>query len=299
MLYLGKKQIKEYIKKGGGFLGICGGAYLGQGYEIYNPNYSLALINAKVYFGKGSWKRGEGVIKISLTEKGKKIIPELKTYDYIFLHYNNGPLLIPGQRNKLGPYHELMRYESDIYFHAKMGKGESPGKTLLLQGRFGRGKAVLMAAHAEATPGMKWLLPKLIRLAADNKRVAYPKRFVNLKVINKEQFFNNKWYLKEKNALAVIKNANSFEKEKINSLIRLHTMASRKICDYIPILLKDRSKKVRKLAAELAVKNQCFSIKRKLKKTYEKEKDEDVRAELLKAVEYFKHSPHQSSSLSP
>ena len=64
----GRKMIRQYIGQGGGFLGVCAGAYL----ATNDYTWSLNLIDAKVLDRK-HWARGTGTVQLELSPSGKKL----------------------------------------------------------------------------------------------------------------------------------------------------------------------------------------------------------------------------------
>lgn len=86
---LGRKgdwKIKEFLQAGGGFLGICAGAY----YACW-----AELIDCYV-FNIQEWQRGHtDYCKISFTRDGTQLVPAAFTSQKKHMHlvYVNGPML--------------------------------------------------------------------------------------------------------------------------------------------------------------------------------------------------------------
>ena len=62
----GRKQVRQFVKRGGGFIGICAGAYLA---SAHYP-WSLDLLNARVV-DREHWARGGGEVQLRLPPAGQ------------------------------------------------------------------------------------------------------------------------------------------------------------------------------------------------------------------------------------
>src|SRR5690606_8209598 len=69
----GREAVVAFVRSGGGYLGICAGAYLGC--SSMRPEGSvgrLGLVNAKTKSTK--WQRGRGRVDLELTDAGRSIL---------------------------------------------------------------------------------------------------------------------------------------------------------------------------------------------------------------------------------
>ncbi|HBE97402.1 MAG TPA: hypothetical protein DDW68_09555, partial [Verrucomicrobiales bacterium] len=140
----GREKIRRFLHDGGGFIGICAGAYLASA----DYSWSLDILDAKVIDRK-HWARGTGTVVISLSEEGflKSDQEELKIF------YGQGPLLAPGNKLEIEDYHAVATFKTEI---AKNGapKGVMVGTTAIAQGKFGQGRVVCFSPHPEMTGGL-------------------------------------------------------------------------------------------------------------------------------------------------
>ena len=61
----GRDVVRSFVKEGGGFIGVCAGAYLASAdYE-----WSLSLLDAKV-IDRAHWARGTGIVTLGLSKDG-------------------------------------------------------------------------------------------------------------------------------------------------------------------------------------------------------------------------------------
>ena len=145
----GRKQIKTFVSEGGGFIGICAGAYLASA----DYSWSLGLLDAKVLDRK-HWARGTGSVEIAVEESGQRIFGDAAQID---IFYGQGPLLAPKHDDDIPDYEALAVYQSEI---AKNGapSGVMIGTTAIARGSFGDGIVFGFSPHPEKTAGLEFML---------------------------------------------------------------------------------------------------------------------------------------------
>ena len=143
----GREKIRDFVRDGGGYIGICAGAYLA---SAQYP-WSLNLLDAKVIDTK-HWNRGIGTVDIELTPAGREILRT--TNQKLPIHYAQGPLLAPANRPEIEDYEELANFKTEI---AKNGApaGVMIGTTAIARGRFGQGRVICFSPHPEMTAGLE------------------------------------------------------------------------------------------------------------------------------------------------
>lgn len=159
----GREAIRRFVNDGGGFVGICAGAYL----ATADYTWSLNILDAKVV-DRPHWNRGTGTVDISLTDAGRRLLAAERQDDQqLSIHYAQGPLLAPGNRPDIDDYEIIATFESEI---AKNGapRGVMKGTTAIAKGNFGRGRVLCFSPHPEMTNG----LHHMVQLAIDDvKRI--------------------------------------------------------------------------------------------------------------------------------
>ncbi len=150
----GRERIRDFVREGGGFIGICAGAYLA---TAHYP-WSLNLLDAKVV-DSTHWKRGIGSVHIEMTPIGQEILQVGKPQYPI--HYANGPLLAPGQRPELEDYEALANFKSEIATNGAP-TGVMIGTTAIARGKFGQGRVICFSPHPEMTAGLEVLVQRAI-----------------------------------------------------------------------------------------------------------------------------------------
>lgn len=152
---VGREKIRAFIREGGGYIGICAGAYLASA----DYDWSLNVLDARVIDRK-HWARGKGTVKIALTETGQRILDTDKPQ--LDIYYGQGPLLAPAGNDAIDDYEIIATYKTEI---AKNGapRGVMIGTTAIAQGTFGQGRVICFSPHPEMTAGLE----PLLRLAID------------------------------------------------------------------------------------------------------------------------------------
>ena len=150
----GREAVRRFVGNGGGYLGICAGAYL----AASNYSWSLAILDADV-IDRAHWKRGTGVVPVEQTAEGHRVLG--RRPDPFEVRYANGPLFAAAERPDVPDYRVLARFRGEI---AKNGapRGVMVGTPALLAGRWGKGRVLVSSPHPESTQGLS---PELIRRA--------------------------------------------------------------------------------------------------------------------------------------
>jgi len=159
----GRERVRDFVRRGGGFVGVCAGAYL----ATCDYEWSLGILDAKV-IDRAHWARGFGNVDIGMTPEGKERLGEAA--DRLSIYYHQGPLLAPANDPAVEDYRPLAVYEGEI---AKNGapSGVMPGTTAIACGRFGAGSVICFSPHPERTEGYEDLLLRGVRLVAAKQGV--------------------------------------------------------------------------------------------------------------------------------
>lgn len=120
----GKEAVRSFVKNGGGYIGICAGAYIVTSkVEVPGKPEGLGIIDIENIRKSGRGKKRIYLAQHPITEGLGK---ELEIY------YQNGPNIIAGQ-----DVTEVARYKG--------------GKSAVVAGNFGEGKVVIFSPHPEAS----------------------------------------------------------------------------------------------------------------------------------------------------
>lgn len=159
----GRNRLREYVRSGGGYIGICAGAYL----ACSNFSWGLGVLNAATVSNK--WRRGQAWVEERLTEDGTQILGEAP-YSF-FVRYNNGPILKPAGRKDIPEYVALALFQTEV------AENETPSGIMVNSpaqavGRFGNGRVFVSSPHPENTPGLVHLIPRALSWVASGKNTA-------------------------------------------------------------------------------------------------------------------------------
>lgn len=154
----GREKIRTFVESGGGYIGICAGAYL----ATTDYTWSLGILNAKVLDRK-HWNRGSGEVELAITPDGRSRFAIGQAV--VHCQYYQGPLLAPGEKPGLPAYTPLVTYASEI---ARNGapEGVMKGTTAAALATFGKGRVLVISPHPERSEGLDGLIRRSITWAA-------------------------------------------------------------------------------------------------------------------------------------
>jgi hypothetical protein len=165
-----RNRIRDFVmKEGKGVVGICAGAYLVSDTPGY-PCLNLVKANG---IDREHDVRGSALAQVSFTADGLEIFPEMKSAPFGYIQYHDGPVFIPSTYGAQPAYRELAVFKSDIHITEGAPAGLTPGKPILLCEEVGKGRVFACAGHPESTPGMRWIVPRMVRWAARKPMVSY------------------------------------------------------------------------------------------------------------------------------
>ena len=152
----GRAEVTKFVANGGGYVGICAGAYL----ATANYPWSLKIINARTLSPK--WQRGRATLKMELTSLGEAILGGEKNVDVV---YHQGPVVGPANATTLPPYETL------AYFRTEVSSNDTPvgimiNSPAIFAGQYQAGKVVCISPHPEQTEGLEYMVPQAVNWVA-------------------------------------------------------------------------------------------------------------------------------------
>lgn len=157
----GREKVRNFIAKGGGYLGVCAGAYLATNTkDIY-----LHILDAKVVDRK-HWARGHGDVEIQFSPEGSNF------FDYhkkITICYYQGPLLARPEWDdpKLPSYESLAIFATEIATRNNAPEGIMVGTSAIVRSNYGKGRVMCFSPHPEKTEGCGWMIRKAVEWLAN------------------------------------------------------------------------------------------------------------------------------------
>lgn len=161
------------IKKGKGALGFCNGAAMLVNSE---ENSSLELIDVSLVEKD---EKKNGLLQFELTEQGQELFPELMDYDNVYVNYNSDVVFNMSKESKSSS--EVMGY--------RIVNGIN--QPIFIGSKCGKGKLFLSAAHPETTPGMRWMIPRMVRWLYGKESVWYDHNVVRPDLYKTQLIFND------------------------------------------------------------------------------------------------------------
>lgn len=153
---LGREQVRRFVEAGGGYIGICAGAYL----ACDGFSWGVKVLDAKTPSPK--WERGHADLEIEATPAGQKTLglPEKST-----VIYHNGPVLTPANNPAIPDYEPLVFFRTETAQHGSPA-GLQVNSPAMARGAFGRGRVIACSPHPEQTAGMENWIEHAVRAVA-------------------------------------------------------------------------------------------------------------------------------------
>lgn len=275
------ERIRNFIRSGKGAVGICAGAYL----FTDTPGYACMHING----GKGidieHDNRGHGISAFSLTAEGKKLFPELAKRDKSYVMYYEGPVLVKSDNIPL-PYTTMAIMETDVHEEGNAPANMTNNRPFFIANEYGKGRVFSSISHPEATPGMMWMIPRMVRWTLRMPVVAYSKRVVNPDLYNREILMTKDDLRKERGYYRTF--LYGLPNEKIAALDWLQACRSWDAKRWVQGLLFDNSPAVRERAARFIAETDYLPFLSDLEAACRVERDEQTKQSMMRHFEHLK-----------
>jgi glutamine amidotransferase-like uncharacterized protein len=143
----GRKNLKDFIYRGGGYIGTCAGCFLlMEPQEGLRKNYLGVIPYVCGRFG------GYGDLKIKFNPKAEKVGISSELMQKIA--YAGGPVALPieKKRPEQSDLEIIATYDSNIVGVSKKSEKSFIGKGAIVAGTYGKGKVFASAVHPEVDP---------------------------------------------------------------------------------------------------------------------------------------------------
>ena len=273
------ERIRRFIESGKGALGICAGAYLFSN----TPGYASLALNGNKAIDIEHDNRGHGVVKFSLTPEGKRLFPELAQRPMNYLVYYEGPVFVDAQDGVR--YDLLALMESDVHEEGDAPANMTNRKPFIVTNGYGKGRIVSVIAHPEATPGMRWMVPRMVRWAARRDFVPYAPQVVRPALFEREILFSKEMLKREAGYFTTLLYGG--EGDKIAALDWLQENLSWDAKRWVQGLLYDSSPRVRERAARYVRECEFTMYRSDLETAKRSETDPRAREEMARGSVFF------------
>jgi len=151
----GREEVRDFVRNGGGYVGICAGAYLAcSGFE-----WGVGILNAKTVSSK--WRRGQGEVKVEGEAFGEKLTDR-------GVRYANGPIIKADVRK------DLPAFETLVSFRTELAENDTPVGVMvnapaMVRSSYGLGRVFTSSPHPEQTAGLENLVVQAVRWTARTK----------------------------------------------------------------------------------------------------------------------------------
>lgn len=275
------ERIRNFIRSGKGAVGICAGAYL----FTDTPGYACMHINGGKAIDIEHDNRGHGISAFSLTAEGKKLFPELAKRDKSYVMYYEGPVLVKSDSIPL-PYTTMAIMETDVHEEGNAPANMTNNRPFFIANEYGKGRVFSSISHPEATPGMMWMIPRMVRWTLRMPVVAYSKRVVNPDLYNREILMTKDDLRKERGYYRTFLYGSP--KEKIAALDWLQACRSWDAKRWVQGLLFDNSPAVRERAARFIAETDYLPFLSDLEAACRVERDEQTKQSMMRHFEHLK-----------
>ena len=275
------ERIRNFIRSGKGAVGICAGAYL----FTDTPGYACMHINGGKAIDIEHDNRGHGISAFSLTAEGKKLFPELAKRDKSYVMYYEGPVLVKSDNIPL-PYMTMAIMETDVHEEGNAPANMTNNRPFFIANEYGKGRVFSSISHPEATPGMMWMIPRMVRWTLRMPVVAYSKRVVNPDLYNREILMTKDDLRKERGYYRTFLYGSP--NEKIAALDWLQACRSWDAKRWVQGLLFDNSPAVRERAARFIAETDYLPFLSDLEAACRVERDEQTKQSMMRHFEHLK-----------
>jgi glutamine amidotransferase-like uncharacterized protein len=275
-LNLGKEnhdRIRQFVASGKGAVGICAGAYLFSS----TPGYSCLQLNGAKAIDIEHDNRGHGVAKFTLTDEGKRLFPEIADRDTSYVMYYEGPVFVNNESDTV-EYQTYAIMESDVHEEGNAPKNMTNGKPFFTANQYGKGRVFSSIAHPEATPGMMWMIPRMVRWTLDMPIIEYTSEVVKPNLFEKEILMSVTDLRKESTCFDTF--LYGTPEQKLEALYWLQSHLSWSGKRWIQGLLYDGNPEVRQRAAKYIADKQYLHYLPDLKAAWLSEQDTEVKKKM-------------------
>lgn len=158
----GREAIRYFVRNGGGYLGICGGAYL----ACSDHTERLGLVDAHPLVGKievdgrgelDLWWRGDTTqVQVEIIQAGELVFGCWG--GKIELPYHNGPIFVEVNLDRC----TVLAYYRTEVIDLEEQRGTMVNSPAIISASFGQGRALIISPHPEQDPNTSHLVSQAV-----------------------------------------------------------------------------------------------------------------------------------------
>jgi glutamine amidotransferase-like uncharacterized protein len=165
----GRKHVRNFIKNGGGYLGICAGAFLAS-----TGKTGLGLINADVVTGQvyitgfgyvDAAVRVADDVDLELTDFGCQLFDKSAQKILPSIPYRGGPIFKQAHRDYLPEFITLATFKTETAIH-DFQRNTMINSPAIIVAQYGNGAASAISPHLEFEPKYDDMIKKIIQATA-------------------------------------------------------------------------------------------------------------------------------------
>ena len=244
-----------------GAIGLCNGCSL----LLKNPEcQTLDLIDLTLNKDK-SKETIKARVKFNLTEEGEKIFPDLIDFNKLYVNYCsdfNIAKLDTANENRI------------IGFTSDMDK-EVP---LFITTKYKSGKIFITNTHPETTPGMRWMLPRIVRWVYNKEFISYNKKVYRPDLYSEELIIDEQKKAEIESLLMILEKGK--KDEIMTALDKLQIIYPYGAAEKVRALLIEKSSNIKLRAAKYLVDIEYTYAIKDLQKLVKSEKSKKVKEQL-------------------
>ncbi len=223
---------------------------------------TLGLIDAEINESK-TVESFSGLVKFELTDEGERIFPELIDLDNLHIGVNCCPELIVTDTNTV----EVLG-----------NRGLNSEIPLFIISKFGEGNVLITNTQPEITPGMRWMIPRIVRWIYNKDFVYYDKNVFRPDLYAKEVRLDKELNNKLEELLNLLKVGS--KSEIISAMDELQEIYPMVAADQVRSLLIEKNADIMLRAAEYLVDIEYTLAIDDFKKLIKRERSKKIKEQL-------------------
>lgn len=247
------------VKKGKSAIGLCNGSR----FLTCSVGQSLNLVNIKMVEVEDATK---GLIEFNLTKEGESIFPELIGYNNLYTYY---------KRESILEFIDDSTENITLLGQYEIGEKKSP---IFIETKSGSGKILLITSQLESTPGMRWMIPRMVRWVQGKRIIRYDNNIVRPDLYSSEIIISDE----VNNEIEKLKTklANGNKTEKIAAMDELQKYYPWLAAENVRLLLREKNDDLKLRAAKYLVDIEYTLAINDLENAIKKERSKKVKAKL-------------------